>query len=121
MVDSEDRYSTEKASSVQSSVQFNPSKPVIFSYNQVEVLYKISSVPWVQISRSSARYSAGKSEELSRSLRRFCPSPDHPVEACQLLHGEAKVVSKTRSVHSSPVKVYKGQGRSQRELMTRAY
>ncbi|KAG5397416.1 hypothetical protein IGI04_019230 [Brassica rapa subsp. trilocularis] len=39
-----------------------------------------------------------------QKLERFCPSPDQPVEACQLLHGEAKVVSKTRSVHSSPVK-----------------
>ena len=45
----------------------NPSKPVIFSYNQVEVLSKISSVPRVQISQSSAWCSAGKSEKQSRS------------------------------------------------------
>ncbi|KAF3503051.1 hypothetical protein F2Q69_00042580 [Brassica cretica] len=36
-----------------------PSKPVIFSYNQVEVPSRVSSDPQVQISRSSARYSAG--------------------------------------------------------------
>ncbi|KAF2545849.1 hypothetical protein F2Q70_00021598 [Brassica cretica] len=36
-----------------------PSKPVIFSYNQVEVPSGVSSDPRVQISRSSARYSIG--------------------------------------------------------------
>ncbi|KAF2567018.1 hypothetical protein F2Q68_00024560 [Brassica cretica] len=36
-----------------------PSKPVIFSYNQVEVPSEVSSDPRVQISRSSAQYSAG--------------------------------------------------------------
>ncbi|WZZ63727.1 hypothetical protein YC2023_075097 [Brassica napus] len=34
---------------------------------------------------------------------RGCPSLDQPVEACQFLHGEAEVVSKTRSVQSTPV------------------
>ncbi|WZZ15237.1 hypothetical protein YC2023_108326 [Brassica napus] len=48
MVDSEDRYSTEKASSVQSAILYN-----------LEVLPRVSSEPRVQISRSSARYSAG--------------------------------------------------------------
>ncbi|WZZ52551.1 hypothetical protein YC2023_052658 [Brassica napus] len=49
--------------------------------------------------RSSTRCSPGKSEEL-----RFCPSPDQPVEACRFLHGEAEVISKSRSVQSSLVK-----------------
>ncbi|KAF3502334.1 hypothetical protein F2Q69_00042260 [Brassica cretica] len=31
-------------------------------------------------------------------------SPDQPVEACQFLHGEAEVLSKSRLVKSSPVK-----------------
>ncbi|KAF3504641.1 hypothetical protein F2Q69_00044785 [Brassica cretica] len=68
------------------------------------MLSGVSSVLRVQISRSSAQYSAGKSEELSRSLRRFCPSPDQFVEACKFLHGEAEVLSKSRSFQSSPVK-----------------
>ncbi|WZZ52681.1 hypothetical protein YC2023_052788 [Brassica napus] len=88
MVDSEGRYSTEKQDSVQS-----------------EVLYRERSVPQVQISQSSeVRYSTGRFEELSRSGRRFCPSPDQSVEACQFLHDEAEVMSNSRSAQSSPVK-----------------
>ncbi|KAF3495312.1 hypothetical protein DY000_02052801 [Brassica cretica] len=96
-----DGKQTEKASSVQSTILydcdtealsrlFRP-RPVSSFDDQVEVLFRVSTVPWVQISRSNARYSTGKSEELSRSLRRFCPSPDQSVEACQFLHGEAEV------------------------------
>ncbi|KAG5407886.1 hypothetical protein IGI04_014005, partial [Brassica rapa subsp. trilocularis] len=66
------------------------------------VLSRVSSYPRVLNSRSSTRYSAGKSEELSRSWRRFCP--DQCVEACQFLHGETEVMSKSRSIQSSPVK-----------------
>ncbi|KAF3495313.1 hypothetical protein DY000_02052800 [Brassica cretica] len=105
---------TEKASSVQSTILydcdaealsrlFRP-RPVSSFDDQVEVLFRVSTVPWVQISRSNARNSTGKSDELSRSLRRFCPSPDQSVEACQFLHGEADVLSKSISVQSSPVK-----------------
>ncbi|WZZ27511.1 hypothetical protein YC2023_010912 [Brassica napus] len=74
-------------------VQLNSSRPLSSFDDQLEMLSGVSSVLRVQISRSSARYSA----------RRFCPSPDQPVEACQFLHGEAEVVSKTRSVQSTPV------------------
>ncbi|KAF2558238.1 hypothetical protein F2Q68_00015277 [Brassica cretica] len=88
MVDSEGRYSTEKQDSV-----------------QAEVLSRERSVPRVQISQSSeGRYSTGRFEELSRSGRRFCPSPDQSVEACQFLHDEAEVMSDSRSAQSSPVK-----------------
>ncbi|WZY99851.1 hypothetical protein YC2023_072180 [Brassica napus] len=96
MVDSEDRYSTEKASSVQSSILYD-----------CEVLSKISSVPWVQISRSSTRYCTGKSKNcpeanggsvrvqisLSRPFSyfmvkpRLCPRQDQssPVQSRRLL------------------------------------
>ncbi|WZZ27251.1 hypothetical protein YC2023_010652 [Brassica napus] len=77
----------------------NSSRALSSFDDQVEMLSGVSSVLRVQISRSSARYSAGKSEEL-----RFCPSPDQFVEACQFLLGEAEVVSMTRSVQSSPFK-----------------
>ncbi|WZZ50812.1 hypothetical protein YC2023_050919 [Brassica napus] len=49
------------------SVQLNSSRPLSSFDNQVEMLSGFSSVLRVQISRSSARYSAGKSEELSMS------------------------------------------------------
>ncbi|KAF2539175.1 hypothetical protein F2Q68_00021751 [Brassica cretica] len=49
------------------SVQLNSSRPLSSFDDQVEMLSGVSSVLRVQISRSSARYSAGKSEELSRS------------------------------------------------------
>ncbi|KAF2551773.1 hypothetical protein F2Q68_00037531 [Brassica cretica] len=85
MVDSEGRYSTEKQDFVQSVILYD--------------------FPRVQISQSSeVRYSAGRFEELSRSGRRFCPSPDQSVEACQFLHDEAEVMSNSRSAQSSPVK-----------------
>ncbi|WZZ88543.1 hypothetical protein YC2023_117122 [Brassica napus] len=58
------------------SAQLNSSRPLSSFDDQVEILSRVSSGPQFQISRSSARYSAGKSEELSKSLRRFCPSPD---------------------------------------------
>ncbi|WZY86966.1 hypothetical protein YC2023_033350 [Brassica napus] len=41
---------------------------------------------------------------LRWEARRTVHKLDQSVEACQFLHGEAKVVSKTRSVQSSPVK-----------------
>ncbi|KAF3589991.1 hypothetical protein F2Q69_00029042 [Brassica cretica] len=47
---------------------------------------------------------AGRFEELSRSGRRFCPSPDQSAEACQFHHDEAEVMSNSRSAQSSPVK-----------------
>ncbi|WZY70060.1 hypothetical protein YC2023_002300 [Brassica napus] len=34
--------------------------------------------------------------------RRFCQSLDQSVEACQCLHDQAEVLSKTRSVQSTP-------------------
>ncbi|KAF2615804.1 hypothetical protein F2Q70_00012344 [Brassica cretica] len=43
----------------------NSSRPVSSFDDKVEVLSRVSSVPRVQISRSFARFSAGKSEELS--------------------------------------------------------
>ncbi|WZZ27512.1 hypothetical protein YC2023_010913 [Brassica napus] len=84
-------------------ISSHPDLPLSSFDDQLEMLSGVISVLRVQISRSSARYSVGKSEELSRSKRRFCPSSDQPVEACQFLHGEAEVVSKTRSVQSTPV------------------
>ncbi|WZZ32291.1 hypothetical protein YC2023_015692 [Brassica napus] len=72
-----DLSSTEKASSVQSMIlydceaealsrSFRPRTVSSFD-DSVEVMSGVSSCPRVQISRSYARYSAGKSEELSRS------------------------------------------------------
>ncbi|WZZ25866.1 hypothetical protein YC2023_009267 [Brassica napus] len=49
------------------SVQLNSSRPLSSFDDQLEMLSGVSSVLRVQISQSSARYSAGKSEELSRS------------------------------------------------------
>ncbi|KAF3585523.1 hypothetical protein F2Q69_00026186 [Brassica cretica] len=81
------------------------SKLLSILYGQEEVLYRERSVPRVQISQSSeVRYSTGRFEELSRSGRRFCPSPNQSVEACQFLHDEAEVMSNSRSAQSSPVK-----------------
>ncbi|KAF3594225.1 hypothetical protein DY000_02024382 [Brassica cretica] len=98
-----DIHSTPKA---KSSVQISPSKLLSILYGQEEVLYRERSVPRVQISQSSeVRYSAGRFEELSRSGRRFCLSPDQSVEACQFLHDEAEVMSNSRSAQSSPVKL----------------
>ncbi|KAF3603623.1 hypothetical protein F2Q69_00034927 [Brassica cretica] len=42
------------------SVQLNSSRPLSSFDDQLEILSGVSSVLWVQISRSSARYSAGK-------------------------------------------------------------
>ncbi|KAF2571888.1 hypothetical protein F2Q70_00002717 [Brassica cretica] len=64
------------------SAQLNSSRPLSSFDDQVEILSRVSSGPRFQISQSSARYSAGKSEELSKSLRRFCPSPDQSVQTC---------------------------------------
>ncbi|KAF3505128.1 hypothetical protein F2Q69_00042137 [Brassica cretica] len=64
------------------SAQLNSSRPLSSFDDQVEILSRVSSGPQFQISRSSARYSAGKSEELSKSLRRFCPSPDQSIQTC---------------------------------------
>ena len=65
MVDSEDRYSTEKATSVQSTILYDCDaealsnsirpRPVSSFDDEVEVLSRVISVPRVQISRSSAR------------------------------------------------------------------
>ncbi|KAF2543134.1 hypothetical protein F2Q70_00035613 [Brassica cretica] len=49
------------------SVQLNSSRPLSSFDDQLEILSGVSSVLRVQISLSSARYSAGKSEELCRS------------------------------------------------------
>ncbi|KAF2607903.1 hypothetical protein F2Q68_00044165 [Brassica cretica] len=48
-------------------VQMNSSRPISSFDDQVEVLSRVSSAPRIQMSRSSARYSAEKFEELSRS------------------------------------------------------
>ncbi|KAF3485757.1 hypothetical protein F2Q69_00057559 [Brassica cretica] len=97
-----DIHSTPKA---KSSVQISPSKLLSILYGQEEVLSRERSVPRVQISQSSeVRYSTGRFEELSRSGRRFCPSPDQSVETCQFLHDEAEVMSNSRPAQSSPVK-----------------
>ncbi|WZZ15255.1 hypothetical protein YC2023_108344 [Brassica napus] len=56
MVDSEDRYSTEKASSVQSAILYDCDAEALSNSIRPS---QVSSEPRVQISRSSARYSAG--------------------------------------------------------------
>ncbi|WZZ15418.1 hypothetical protein YC2023_108507 [Brassica napus] len=82
-------------------IQFGQTSHILLQSS--EALSKISSVPWVQISRSYARYCAGKSKNcpearggsvrvqisLSRPVSffmvkpRFCPNQDHssPVQS----------------------------------------
>ncbi|KAF3519831.1 hypothetical protein DY000_02058609 [Brassica cretica] len=78
VVDSEDRYSTKKTSSIQSTILYDcDAEALSISIHPRQLYYlmikwrccpRVISVPRVQISRSSeVRYSAGKSEELSRS------------------------------------------------------
>ncbi|WZZ60620.1 hypothetical protein YC2023_060727 [Brassica napus] len=59
------------------SVQLNSSRALSSFYDQVEMLSGVSSVLRVHISRSSARYSAGKSDELRGSFQvKISPSRD---------------------------------------------
>ena len=88
--------------SEEGSVHISSSKGVIFFHDQVEVLSKISLVPWVQISRSSEdRYSTESPKNCPAAKEgsarvefspdqyqgRFCPSQDQssPVHSSRPL------------------------------------